>query len=113
MILSTHPSKPKEAQVMMNHKVKHFKIENLFDEVHATRPYPESKGEFILKILKRRKIQKSKALMVGDSYIWDYEPARNNGIDALLIKSKYMHEHLSVKDVKVKINKLSDIFNYI
>jgi|SRR3989344_4664557 len=113
VILSTNPSPPEIADIHIKHKVKHFKLDGLFDEVYATRPYPESKVEFMLKILKRRKIKKSNALMIGDSYKWDYEPAKNNGIDALLIKSKYMHEHEAVKSVKRKINKLSDLLKYI
>jgi len=113
VILSTNPSPPKIARMYLNNKVKYFNIENLFDEVYATRPYPESKGEFMLKILKRRKIKKSKALMVGDSYKWDYKPARDAGIDALLIKSKYMHEHEAVRSMKRTIDKLSNIFKHI
>ena len=113
IILSTNPSPPKIADIYLKNKVKHFKLNDLFDEVHATRPKQESKGQFIKRILKRRKIPKSKALMVGDSYKWDYEPARKAGIDALLIKSKYMHEHEGVKSVKIIIDKLSDIFKYI
>jgi len=110
VILSTHPHSPKEADVIIKYKIKHFKLEELFDEVHATRVYPGSKGEFVLKILRQRKIPKSKALMVGDSYKWDYKPAREIGIDALLIKSEY--EHMT-KTVKRTIKKLSDIFAYI
>ncbi len=64
----------------------------------------------MLKILKKRKIPKSKALMVGDSYKWDFEPAKERGIDALLIESEYepMKKH-----VKRTIKKLSDIFSHI
>ena len=113
VILSTHPHPPKEADMIIKHKVKHFRLDNVFDEVYATRPYPESKGEFMLKILKRRKIPKSQALMVGDSYIWDYEPATKVRIDALLIRSDYMHEHGAVKSIKNTIKKLSDIFTHI
>lgn len=110
VVLSTHPHPPKEADAILNHKIKHFELNELFDEIHATRAYPASKGEFILKILKRRKIPKSKALMVGDSYKWDYQPAKERGIDALLIKSEY---EPMIAHVTKTINKLSDIFAYI
>lgn len=110
VVLSAHPHLPKEADAIIKHKIKHFELKELFDEVHATRDYQGSKGEFMLKILKERKIQKSKALMVGDSYKWDFEPAKENGIDALLIESKY--EPMK-KQVKNTIKKLSDIFTYI
>jgi len=110
IVLSTHPQSPKEANVIINHKMKHFKLKDFFDEVHATKMYPESKGEFILKILSRRKIPKSKALMVGDSYKWDYKSANEMGVDAVLIESEY--EPMK-KQVKRTIKKLSDIFEYL
>ena len=110
IVLSTHPHPPKEADAIINQKIKHFELSELFDEVHATREHSGSKGEFMVEILKRRKIPKSKALMVGDSYKWDFEPAKENGIDALLIESEY--EPMKNK-VKKTIKKLSDIFTCI
>ena len=113
VLLSTHPHPPKEADAIINHKTKHFKLDELFDEIHATREYHGSKGEFIEKILKERKLSKSKALMVGDHYHWDYESAKNVGVDALLIESKYMQKIIRSRRIKRTIKKLSDIFNYI
>ena len=110
VVLSTHPHPPKEADAIIKHKIKHFELEELFDEVHATRVDPVSKGELMLKILKKRKIPKSKALMVGDSYKWDFEPAKDVGVDALLIESEY--EPMK-SQVKRTIKKLSDIFAHI
>lgn len=113
IILSTNPSPPEIADVILKTKVKHFDLHELFDEVYATRPYPDSKGEFMINILERLKIKRSEALMVGDSYIWDYEPAKKVGIDALLIKSNYMYEHDEVKNLKNIISKLNDIFTHV
>ena len=113
ILLSTHPHLQKEADSIINHKVKHFKLSEFFDEIHATREYHNSKGEFIVKILKERKLSKSKALMAGDHYHWDYEPAKNVGVDALLIESEYMQKIIQSRRIKRTIKKLSDIFNYI
>lgn len=110
IVLSTHPHLPKEADAIIKHKIKHFELDELFDEVYATREYSRSKGEFISKILKKRKIPKSNALMVGDSYKWDFQSAKENGIDALLIESEY--EPMK-KQVKKTIKKLSDVFEHI
>src|SRR3989339_313606 len=112
IILSTHPHPPKESAIEINNKVTHFKIEKLFDEVHATRPYLKSKGQFIIKILKRRNIPKSKALMIGDSYEWDYSPAKKAGIDALLIESPYMNTHPAANRIKKTIKKFIDMLKY-
>ena len=58
IILSTHPHSKKEAYKVINEKVNHFNIGSLFDEIHATRKYPKSKGEYILQILKNFNISK-------------------------------------------------------
>lgn len=112
IILSTHPHPPEEANSLLLEKVKYFKMENLFDEIHATRGYFESKGEYILKILKRRKIPKKYALMIGDQYLWDYKPARDSGIDALLIDSEYRKSSPGGKRIKKTIKQLKNILEH-
>jgi FMN phosphatase YigB (HAD superfamily) len=113
ILLSTHPHPPKEADAIINHKTSHFDLHNLFDEIHATRENRGSKGEFILRILKERGIAKNKALMIGDSYHWDYKPAKNVGIDALLIESEYQKKDPQGKKVKNTIKKLSEVLMHI
>lgn len=90
VLISTHPQTRKEADLLLDGKVRHLKLDGIFDETHSSRNYPEGKGEKILRVLKRRKIPKSKALMVGDSYAWDYLSAKRVGVDALLVRSAYM-----------------------
>lgn len=109
VILSTHPHEKEEAYRLLNKKVEHFKLEELFTEVHATREYHESKGEYILEILKQFNIPKTKALMIGDNYLYDYKPARSVGVDALLIESDYTKKDKRIKTVR----KISDILNFI
>ncbi len=109
IVLSTHPHEVKEAYEIINDKVEHFNLEGLFTEVHATREYHESKGEYIIDILKRLNIPKSRALMVGDNYLYDYKSAKMVGVDALLIESDYMKNDKRLKTIK----KLSDIFDHI
>jgi HAD superfamily phosphatase (TIGR01681 family) len=109
VVLSTHPHEIDEAYRRINKKVKHFNLGELFTEVHATREYYESKGEYITEILKRLKIPKSKALMIGDNYPWDYKPARNVGVDTLLVESDYMKKDKRLKTIK----RLSDILDIL
>jgi len=113
VLLSTHPHPPEEADAIINHKVLHFKLNELFDEIHATKEFHASKGEFIVKILKKRGIPKNKALMIGDNYRWDYKPAKDVGVDALLIESEYMKNDRHGKRIKKTIKKMSDILNHI
>jgi len=113
IILSTSPRSQKEANIILRETVKHFNLSHFFEEIHGTKDYHGSKEEFMLKILKKYNLPKNSALMVGDSYLWDYKPARLRGIDAVLINSDYGHLHGAAKKVKRKINKMEDILKYI
>jgi len=109
IILSTHPQPKKDAYEILNEKVSYFKISTLFDEIHATREYHKSKGEYILKILKKFNIPKSKALMVGDNYPWDYKCVKDIGVEALLVKTDYMK-----KDKRLKVlEKFTDLLKCV
>ena len=55
VILSTHPHPKQEAYGIINHKVRYFELDGLFDEVHATREYHASKGEYMTRILKKKR----------------------------------------------------------
>ncbi len=115
VIISTHPHPPKEADIILGEKIKHFKLKGLFDEVITSRDkgVHKHKGKIIVKVLRKRKISKNKALMVGDSYVWDYKPAREVGVDALLINSSYKNNHSVAKRIRKTITKLSDILEYV
>lgn len=113
VVLSTSPRTPKEANKIMKDSVKHFKVSHLFDEVHATRDYYKSKGKFILEIINKLGFSKKDALMVGDSYEWDYKSARDVGIDALLIEHNYEQSHPNTNKVKRRIRKLADVLRFI
>ncbi len=99
---------------MLNEKVKLFNLKDLFDEVHATQTLHEAKGDLILKILKKRNIPKSKALMVGDNYFWDYKSARDKGIDAILVETEHhTRKNPVVRGIKMKIKMLSGLLQFI
>lgn len=108
--LSTHPHSRKEADVIMNNKIRHFKLGNIFDEIYTAKNHQDGKGEVILRVLKQKEIPKSRALMVGDSYRYDYLSARRIGVDALLIKSDYMRGHPRAEGEKVVIENIVEIF---
>lgn len=78
IVISTSPFPTKEAEKILNKKIKHFKLEKLFDEIYTTPDHGinKSKGKKITKLLREKKIPKSKALIIGDSYKWDFEPAK-------------------------------------
>ncbi len=90
ILISTHPHTKKVADVLLKNKVYHFRLENLLDAFYTSRDYPEGKGERMADILKKRNIPKSRALMIGDSYAYDYMSAKKVGIDCFLINSEYL-----------------------
>ena len=89
VLLSTHPYSHKKAAQILKRKVEHFKLSDFFEEYHATPDDPDAKGNMLVEILKRKHIRKSKALMVGDSYQYDYVSARKVGVEALLLETRY------------------------
>ncbi|MGD0577058.1 MAG: HAD hydrolase-like protein [Candidatus Staskawiczbacteria bacterium] len=107
ILISTHPHSKKEADILLKNKISHLKLDGIFDEFYSSRDYPEGKGEVIAKVLKKKHISKSKALMIGDSYRYDYMSAKKVGVDCFLIESEYM----SAKGRRVKkvIKSLGDI----
>ena len=109
VLLSTHPHPRKEADAILKRKVEHFKLWALFDDIYTSRDNPEGKGEVILKILRKRRIPKSQALMVGDSYRFDYLSAKKIGVDALLIKSEYMKHPPRGRKIEKTIGGLKDV----
>ena len=109
VLLSTHPHPPKEADVILKRKVRHFKLEELFDDIYTSRDNLGGKGAVILRVLRKKHIPKSRALMVGDSYRFDYLSAKKIGVDALLIKSEYMKHPPRGRKIEKTINGLKDI----
>ena len=74
----------------LNNKVKHFGLDKIFDHIYSARPFPWGKGKVMKSILKKLRMPKSKALLVGDSYVYDYLSARKVGIDCVLLKTPYL-----------------------
>jgi HAD superfamily phosphatase (TIGR01681 family) len=109
IILSTHPHEAAEAAHRLSEKVQHFELTEFFDEVHATTENHEAKAEKMLEILKRYNLTKDDALMVGDSYVWDYAPAQSIGVDAVLVNSDYHQENKKNEPVETLIDDLDDL----
>lgn len=113
ILLSAHPHIPKEAQKILEKKMRHFELVEYFDEVYATQDYPEAKGEVMVNVLRTKNIPKSKALMIGDSYRYDYLSAKKVSIDALLIQSDYMRHPSRGKNITKTIVEISDILEIL
>ena len=113
VLISTHPHPPKEADVILKAKVKPLKLEELFDNFYTSRDKPDGKGEVILKVLRKKHIPKSQALLVGDSYRFDYLSAKKVGVDVLLIKSEYLWHPNRGRKIQKTISGLRDLVGII
>lgn len=110
VILSTSPHPKKKANKLLKSKIDYFQLNEYIDEYYATDDYPESKGEYIERILIKKQIDKSNAIMIGDSYKWDYKSATDIGVDAILIESKYEDETTEANHRVQSIVELEDYF---
>ena len=113
VILSTNPKTKEEANAQMKDSAEYFGLSHLFDEIHGTRPEHGSKGEYILEILKKYDLKKKDALMVGDSYEWDYSSARGVRVDGVLIDNNYENRHKHHMRVRRKIKNFEELMNFI
>lgn len=107
VVLSTVPKAISRPHKILKAKIEKLGMRCLLDGFHATKEYPEAKGLKIIELLKKYNLRKSDALMVGDSYRWDYKSAVKTGIDAVLINCPY-HEESIPEDV-VCADALSEI----
>jgi phosphoglycolate phosphatase-like HAD superfamily hydrolase len=111
--LSTHPHKKFEADAHMKGKMRYFEIDAMFDAIYTARPVPEGKGKKMREILKRKGIPKSRAILIGDSYIYDYRSAKSVGIDCLLLQTPYLEHPPTGRRVQKLINQLKDLPKYL
>ena len=60
VVLSASPHAIGSANDELKFKIAHFGLNTVFDEVYATRNYPESKGRFIKKYLREEAYQRER-----------------------------------------------------
>ncbi len=88
VVISANPESEEVALKEMKEKLEYFGIEKLFYTSRVSAgDDPEGKSSIILEILEELNLKKEDALMVGDSYYYDYLAAKNIGIDALFIEN--------------------------
>lgn len=114
VLLSTHNTDD-EADEDKKFKAKTLGIDHFFERILSAPNFRQGKGEKIKQILQELKIDPSEALMVGDLYNWDFKPAVDIGVKALLINSEYQDSYAKEHGVKEKdfINDLSEILAYL
>lgn len=113
VVLSANPYAEDIAIKEIKERLEHFGLASLFYAYRSSSgDDPNGKATIILEILSSLGLQKEDALMVGDSYFYDYLAAKNIGIDALFIEntSSKMPDEVPVDLQSIKeVHELLDI----
>lgn len=88
VVLSANPSAEDVAIKEIRERLEYFGLASLFYTYRSSSgDDPNGKASIMLEILSSLGLNKEDALMVGDSYFYDYLAAKNIGIDALFIEN--------------------------
>lgn len=89
VLVSASPYPVDVANEELREKLEFFDLLDLFHSYRSSPgDRPEGKGELMLEIIASLNLTKDDALMVGDSFFYDYLAAKNVGIDALFIENE-------------------------
>jgi len=100
ILISTMPYDSVKANKLLDNKIRYFKLDNIFHEWYAIENIQEAKGLFMVELLKEKNILKKHALIVGDSYRYDYLSAKKVNIEALLLENPYTKIFPKAKNIK-------------
>lgn len=113
VLLSTSPLPEDEAIINRIKITQLVDIHHLLDDIQVSPDYPAGKGEQILKLLEKYELKPEDALMVGDSFKWDYKSAQDVGVDGLLLESEYQQEFIRGLQPNQIITELIDLLKHL
>ena len=114
VVISANPYSPEIAQKEIKERLDYFGLSKYIYSYNASEGSDSlGKVNIMLEIIKNLNLSKEDALMIGDSYFYDYLAAKTNGIDAFFIDNDVakMPDEAD-KDIQ-KINELEDILSLI
>lgn len=111
VLLSTSPESEELAIRSRTRVAQLVGVYNLLDDVQVAPEYVEGKGTRIIALLSEYGLKREDALMVGDTYKWDYESAGNVGVEGLLIRSDYQREYIDELDKNKVITNLIEVID--
>lgn len=113
VLLSTSPFEYKKAMQDRTNMVRSMGMFDLLDDIQMSPDYPAGKSEKILELLESYGFSANDALMVGDMYKWDYKPAKDVGVDALLIERKYSYKDYVKDSSIITIHKIEEVLDHL
>jgi HAD superfamily hydrolase (TIGR01662 family) len=88
VVISANPYAEDIAVKEIKERLEHFGLSDFFYACRSSAgDNPDGKAAIMLETIKELGLKKEDALMVGDSYFYDYLAAKNVGIDAFFIEN--------------------------
>lgn len=114
VVISANPHTQEVAEAEIRERIDYFGLNSLFYTYRASEgDDPLGKVAIILEIIKVLGFDKKDALMVGDSYFYDYHAPKEAGIDAFFIENKVSNMPDSTPTNLRSIKELSDLGHII
>jgi len=114
VVVSANPYDEETAVKEIKERLNHFGLSELFYACRASEGSdPNGKTAIMLKIIKELGLTKDDALMVGDSYFYDYLAAKESGIDAFFIKNEVSKMPETIPDDLQSIQEVHDLVDIL
>lgn len=114
VLISASPASAEKAVAELREKLEFFNILDLFHSYRSSPgDRPDGKGEIMLEVIDSLGFAKDDALMIGDSFFYDYLAAKNIGVDAFFIENECAKmPDIIPKDLQ-KIKEVRDILDIL
>jgi FMN phosphatase YigB (HAD superfamily) len=110
VVISAHPGPHDQAMTEMHTKLTHFGLIEYIHSYHITPGNdPHGKTLAIREVISELGVKPSQAVMIGDSYYYDYLGARDAGIDAYWISNPSCKAPETFPEDLTTINEISDL----
>ena len=114
VVLSANPYAEDIAIKEIKERLEHFGLASLFCTYRSSAGSdPNGKASIILEILSSLGIDKKYALMVGDSYFYDYLAAKDIGVDAFFIENSVSKMSDEIPQDLQSIKEVSDLLDIL
>ena len=114
VVISANPKDEATAVSEILERINHFGLHELLHECRASPgDDPNGKAKIMLEVIQKRGLSRQDAVMVGDSYFYDYLPAKEAGIDAYFIDSPVARMPEVVPRDLQRIQEVSDLIDIL
>lgn len=114
VLISANPAPPEIAEPELLEKLEYFGIKDYFRSYHSSPgDNPLGKTEIMIRILADLNIPKEQALMIGDSYYYDYLAAKENGINAYWIRNSVATQPEELPKDLALLDEVSDVLDVL